>query len=375
MHASGRGICRLLAAWRPEEVPILGTVCIIDCSVYYMKKLRTAESVTEGHPDKMCDIISDSVLDACLEQDKDSRVACEVMINSAGTAIVAGEITSKAEIDIEALVYGVYPTCNRVLIDVQQQITALAATVANGGANDQGIMVGYACDETPELMPLPIVLAHRITKRLAEVRKSGLLPYLRADGKAQVTLRGSSIDTVVVSTQHDEHVSMETLREDILAHVLNVLPLTLQTTVLINRQAGRFESSGDTGLTGRKIVMDAYGPQVPDGGGAFSGKDASKLDRSGAYMLRHIAKSIVASGRAKRCKIEAAYCIGVAEPVALNVETFGTGNALDVEAYVRTFPLTPRGIVEYLGLQRPVYRQTACYGHFGNETYLWEGLV
>jgi S-adenosylmethionine synthetase len=296
------------------------------------------------------------------------------MVNSAGTCIVAGEITSKAQIDIESLVYEVWPTCSRVLIDLQQQSPALAATVASGGANDQGIVVGYACDETPELMPLPITLAHRITRRLAEVRKSGLLPYLRADGKAQVTVSEAGLETVIVSAQHDEAVDLNVLRADIAQHVLSVLPIHPNTRVLINRQTGRFEISADTGLTGRKIVMDAYGPQVPDGGGAFSGKDSSKLDRSGAYMLRHIAKAVVSSGRARRCQIEAAYCIGIAEPVALSVETFGTGKAVDVEAYVRTFPLTPEGIIEYLDLRKPIYKQTACYGHFGNVAFPWEKI-
>jgi S-adenosylmethionine synthetase len=341
-----------------------------------MRTLRTAESVTEGHPDKICDIISDSVLDACLSQDLFSRVACETMVNSAGTCVVAGEITTKARIDVEALVYEAWPTCSRVLIDLQQQSPALAVTVANGGANDQGIVVGYACDETPEFMPYPITLAHLLTRRLAEVRKSGLLPYLRADGKAQVTVHYDEgvpkIDTVVVSAQHDEEVDLNTLRADIREHVIETLPVTLQTTILVNRQAGRFETSADTGVTGRKIVMDSYGPQVPDGGGAFSGKDASKLDRSGAYMLRHIAKAVVSSGRAKRCQIEVAYCIGVAEPIAVQVDTFGTGQAFDIEAYVRTFPLTPEGIIEYLDLRRPIYRQTACYGHFGNNVFPWE---
>ena len=345
-----------------------------------MNTLRTAESVTEGHPDKMCDIISDIVLDACLEQDTQSRVACEIMVNSAGTCVVAGEITSKVKVDIEALVYEVWPECKRVLIDLQPQYPALATTVLQGGANDQGVMVGFACDETPELMPMPISLAHRVTRRLAEVRKSRLLPYLRADGKAQVTVSYGNgepigLDTVVVSVQHDEQVLLSTLREDIFTHVISGLPLLTESTkVLINRQAGRFETSADTGLTGRKIVMDAYGPQVPDGGGAFSGKDPSKLDRSGAYMLRHIAKAVVASGRAKRCQIEAAYCIGVADPVALHIDTFGTGKTLDVEAYVRTFPLTPFGIVEYLNLREMKYKPTACYGHFGNAAFPWEKI-
>jgi S-adenosylmethionine synthetase len=341
-------------------------------------KMLTAESVCEGHPDKMGDLISDSVLDAYLAQDPYSRVACEVMINSSGTCVVAGEVTSKAKVDIEALVYVVWPECKRVLIDLQPQYPALAATVLQGGANDQGVMVGFACDETSELMPMPITLAHRVTRRLAEVRKSGLLPYLRADGKAQVTVvyeNGEPIGlgTVVVSVQHDEQVLLGTLREDIFTHILSGLPLLTETTkVLINRQAGRFEISADTGLTGRKIVMDAYGPQVPDGGGAFSGKDPSKLDRSGAYMLRHVAKQVVVSGRATRCKIEAAYCIGVAEPVALHVDAFGTGKSFDIEAYVRTFPLTPEGIIEYLDLRKPIYKQTACYGHFGNAAFPWE---
>jgi S-adenosylmethionine synthetase len=333
-------------------------------------KMLTAESVCEGHPDKMCDIISDSVLDACLEQDKQSRVACEVMVNSAGTCVVSGEITSKAKVDIESLVYAVWPECKRVLIDLQQQYPALAATVSQGGANDQGVMIGYACDETPELMPMPITLAHRVTRRLAEVRKDGTLPYLRADGKAQVTVSYEDgepvgLDTIVVSAQHDEQVLLSTLREDIFTQVITDLPLlSASTKVLINAQAGRFENSADTGVTGRKIVMDAYGPQIPNGGGAFSGKDPSKLDRSGAYMLRHIARCAVASGLAKRCLIEAAYCIGVAEPVALHIDTFGTGT-VSTEWIRSNFNLTPRGIIESLGLLNMTYKPLACYGHFG----------
>jgi S-adenosylmethionine synthetase len=335
--------------------------------------LRTAESVCEGHPDKICDQISDAVLDACLEQDPQSRVACETMVNSAGTCIVAGEITSKARIDIEGIVYEIWPDAKRVLIDLQQQSPALAETVQNGGANDQGIVVGYACDETPEYMPLPITLAHAVARRLTQVRKDGTMPYLRPDGKAQVTVQGNTVHTVVVSAQHDEHVSLETLREDILEHVLCVLPLTLQSVVLVNRQVGRFEVSADTGVTGRKIVMDAYGPQVPDGGGAFSGKDPSKLDRSGAYMLRHIAKNVVASGLAKHVLIEAAYCIGVAEPVALRIDS--DGDARELREYVQGFPLTPGGIIDYLQLRKPIYRATAVGGHFGRGGVPWEYLV
>jgi S-adenosylmethionine synthetase len=338
-----------------------------------MKNLLTAESVTEGHPDKLCDLISDTILDAHLEQDPQSHVACETMVNSSGTTIVAGEITSWAHIDIEAIVYSVWPDAKRVLIDLQQQSPALAETVQNGGANDQGVIVGYACDETPEFMPLPITLAHAVTRRLTQVRKDGMMLYLRPDGKAQVTVQGDTVHTVVVSAQHNEHVSLETLRDDVIKHVLCVLPLTLQSTVLVNRQAGRFEVSADTGLTGRKIVMDAYGPQVPDGGGAFSGKDGSKIDRSGAYMLRHIAKNVVASGRAKHCLIEAAYCIGVAEPVALRIDS--DGDARELRDFVRGFPLTPGGIVDYLQLRRPIYKQTAVYGHFGKKGLSWEEII
>ena len=326
--------------------------------------MRTAESVCEGHPDKIADQISDSVVDSCLAQDPMSRVACEVMVNSAGTCVVAGEVTSRAAIDIEPLVYGVWPTCQRVLIDLQQQCPALAATVDAGGANDQGIVVGYACDETPELMPLPIVLAHRLTQRLAEVRKSGLLSYLLPDGKAQVSVSENGLEVVVISAQHDNQISLDTLRAEIRQHVLSVIPIRPETKILINPQAGRFEQSCDTGLTGRKIVMDAYGPQVPDGGGAFSGKDPSKLDRSGAYMARHIAKSAVAAGMAHRVKIELAYAIGVREPVAIDIET--DGDTREIAAYVRSFPSTPSGIIEYLNLRRPIYKNTACYGHFGS---------
>lgn len=328
--------------------------------------MRTAESVTEGHVDKICDIISDSVLDACLEQDPMSRVGCETMVTSAGTCIVAGEITSKAEIDIESLVYAVWPKCQRVMIDLQQQCPALAATVDAGGANDQGIVVGFATDETDTFMPLPIEYAHRLTRRLAQVRKEGLLPYLRPDGKSQVTIDAAGrTSVVVISTQHDEAVSRDTLRADILEHVIiHQIPLAFGTRVLVNPQEGRFHESCDTGLTGRKIVMDAYGPEVPDGGGAYSGKDPSKLDRSGSYMLRHVAKNVVASGRATHCKIEAAYCIGVREPVSIDIES--DGDRYEIEAYIRTFPLSTNGIIEYLDLRRPIYRATSCYGHFGS---------
>lgn len=371
--SSNWSVCWIFCTRRLKKSVILDVVCVVNCGIHIMKNLLTAESVTEGHPDKLCDLISDTILDAHLEQDPQSHVACETMVNSSGTTIVAGEITSWAHIDIEAIVYSVWPDAKRVLIDLQQQSPALAETVQNGGANDQGVIVGYACDETPEFMPLPITLAHAVTRRLTQVRKDGMMLYLRPDGKAQVTVQGDTVHTVVVSAQHNEHVSLETLRDDVIKHVLCVLPLTLQSTVLVNRQAGRFEVSADTGLTGRKIVMDAYGPQVPDGGGAFSGKDGSKIDRSGAYMLRHIAKNVVASGRAKHCLIEAAYCIGVAEPVALRIDS--DGDARELRDFVRGFPLTPRGIVDYLQLRRPIYKQTAVYGHFGKKGLSWEEII
>ena len=326
--------------------------------------MRTAESVTEGHVDKMCDRISDAVLDAHLAQDPMARVGCEVMCTSSGTCIVAGEITSKAEVDIQSIVYRIWPSCVHVIVDLKQQSPALSATV-DVGANDSGIVIGYATDETPDYMPLPIAMAHHLTCNLAGLRKSGLLPYLRPDGKAQVTVNGKDVTVIVISTQHDEMVSINRLRDDLRLHLLSAVPrLAPDVRIFINAQAGRFEESADTGLTGRKIIMDAYGPEVPDGGGAFSGKDASKLDRSGAYMLRHIARNVVSSGRAHKCKIEAAYCIGVREPVALDIRS--DGDRREIEAFVRTFPLNTPDIIEYLNLRRPIYEQTACYGHFGS---------
>jgi S-adenosylmethionine synthetase len=337
----------------------------------------TAESVTKGHPDLLADTCADAVLDSALEQDSHSKVACEVLLTG-NTAIVAGEITTRAQLNLPSIVHSVWPGCE-VLSKVQSQAPALTQTVDQGLAGDQGICLGYATDETPEMLPTPIALAHRLARRLEEVRESGLLIYLRADGKTQVSVEYEGdkpvrIATVVVSSQHDSAIDLDVLRSDLREHVVSILPLMDEDTrVLVNAQAGRFEiggPAGDTGLTGRKLAL-LYGPGM-SAGGALSGKDPSKLDRSGAYMLRHIAKAVVSSGRAKRCQIEAAYCIGVADPVALHVETFGTGLAFDVEAYVRTFPLTPEGIIEYLDLRRPIYRQTACYGHFGNAAFPWE---
>ena len=339
--------------------------------------LFTSESVSEGHPDKMADYIADLVLDACLEQDSRSHVACEVLL-SGNTAVVAGEITTRAEIDVRHIVHTVWPDC-AIISRIQRQAPALRAT-ASKGANDQGIIVGYACTDTPELMPLPIMLAHRLTKRLAEVRKAGTLPYLRADGKAQVTVAYDGefpvdVCNVVLSTEHDEEVSIEQLRADVRRKVIDPVIIGEEVCAFINAQAGRFEVGGpvaDSGLTGRKNVVDAYGPQVQIGGGSFSGKDPTKIDRSGAYMARHIAKAVVASGMAERVRIELAYCIGLKNPVAVSVDTFGTGDDADIAAFVRAFPLHTEGIIEYLGLRKPIYAGTTLYGHFGKPGLPWE---
>jgi S-adenosylmethionine synthetase len=365
------------------------------------KVLFTSESVTEGHPDKIADQISDAILDACLEQDPFSRVACETL-TATGLVVIAGEITTKAYVDFQSLVRGVVAaigydnalygfdsnTC-AVISTINKQSGDIAMGVDTGGAGDQGMMFGYATDETKELMPMPITLAHKLTRKLTEVRKSGLLSYLRPDGKSQVTVEYDEnqnpvrIDAVVISTQHAENVSSEELREAILKHVIQAtLPSTLldaDTKYHIN-PTGRFVIGGpmgDTGLTGRKIIVDTYGGMGRHGGGAFSGKDPTKVDRSAAYMARYIAKNIVAAGLAKRCEVQLAYAIGVAEPVSVLVDTFGTGlvSEAKLQALVRAnFKLTPKGIIESLNLRRPIYRKTAAYGHFGRdeEGFGWE---
>jgi S-adenosylmethionine synthetase len=365
------------------------------------RHLFTSESVTEGHPDKIADQISDAILDACLAQDPFSRVAAETL-TATGLVVIAGEITTKAYVDFQSLVRGVVAsigydnalygfdsnTC-AVISSINKQSGDIAMGVDTGGAGDQGMMFGYASDENAELMPTPIALAHKLSQKLTEVRKSGLLSYLRPDGKSQVTVEYDKdmnpvrVDAVVISTQHSENISTDDLRADILKHVIQAtLPsklLDADTKYHIN-PTGRFVIGGpmgDTGLTGRKIIVDTYGGMGRHGGGAFSGKDPTKVDRSAAYMARYIAKNIVAAGLAKRCEVQLAYAIGVAEPVSVLVETFGTGtvDSATLQKIVRAnFKLTPKGIIESLNLRRPIYRKTAAYGHFGraDKDFTWE---
>ena len=378
-----------------------------------MRKLFTSESVTEGHPDKVCDYISDSILDSYLEKDKNSRVACET-VASKGEIIVTGEITSNAEVDIEKIVRNTlkeigydnentdidYRTCN-VHINISKQSSDIAMGVDNSleskngiskqteGAGDQGIMFGFACDETEELMPLPIYLAHKLSKRLTTVRKEGIIDYLRPDGKTQVTVEYKGnvperIDTVVVSTQHKDNIEMNKLREDIKREVIDkVLPSNLiddNTKYFIN-PTGRFVIGGplgDSGLTGRKIIVDTYGGYSRHGGGAFSGKDSTKVDRSASYMARFIAKNIVANGFAKKCEIQLSYAIGVAKPISIFVDTFGTYTIPEeeiVKKIYKIFDLTPRGIIDYLKLDKPIYKSTTNYGHFGKKELSWEKVI
>ena len=363
--------------------------------------LFTSESVTEGHPDKIADQVSDAILDACLEQDPYSRVAAETL-TATGLVVIAGEITTKAYVDFQSLVRGVIAsigydnalygfdsnTC-AVISTINKQSGDIAQGVDTGGAGDQGMMFGYASNETAELMPAPISLAHKLTRQLSAVRKSGKLPYLRPDGKSQVTVeydengRPARIDAVVISSQHAEHISNEELHADILKYVIQaVLPaewLDEHTKYHIN-PTGRFVIGGpmgDTGLTGRKIIVDTYGGAGRHGGGAFSGKDPTKVDRSAAYVARYIAKNIVAAGLAERAEVQLAYAIGVAEPVSVRIETFGTGKVGDAkltELVRKNFSLTPKGIIDSLNLRRPIYRATAAYGHFGRTEpeFTWE---
>ena len=363
--------------------------------------LFTSESVTEGHPDKIADQISDAILDACLEQDPYSRVACETL-TCTGLVVVAGEITTKAYVDFQTVVRETVKeigyddalkgfdsnTC-AVISTINRQSPDIAQGVDTGGAGDQGMMFGYATNETPELMPTPISLAHKLAQKLSEVRKSGKMAYLRPDGKSQVTVEYDSnhkpvrVDAVVISTQHAEEVGNEQLRAEILEHVIQaVIPAELldaDTKYHIN-PTGRFVIGGpmgDSGLTGRKIIVDTYGGMGRHGGGAFSGKDSTKVDRSAAYMARYIAKNVVASGLADRCEVQLAYAIGVADPVSIRVDTFGTGKVGEqrlVELVRENFKLTPKGIIESLNLRRPVFKKTAAYGHFGRtgDTFTWE---
>lgn len=363
--------------------------------------LFTSESVTEGHPDKVADQISDAILDALLKDDPFSRVACETFVTT-GMALVGGEITTNTYADIPALVrqvikdigyidasYGMDSEMCAVLTTIDQQASDIALGVDTAGAGDQGMMFGFANSDTPEHMPLPIQLAHRMAHKLAEVRKNGLLPYLRPDGKTQVSVRyidgkPVAVETVVLSTQHAPDVTQKQIREDVLEHVIfKVLPEGLfdKDTLKIHiNPTGRFVLGGphaDAGLTGRKIIVDTYGGFARHGGGAFSGKDPTKVDRSACYAVRHVAKNVVAAGLAEKCSIQVAYAIGVAEPVSVMVETFGTGNIPDEEItsiIVKNIDLTPAGIIDRLDLRQPFYLRTAAYGHFGRtgEGFTWE---
>lgn len=373
-----------------------------------MKRFYTAESVTEGHPDKLCDLIADSILDECLKQDPEAKVACEVLATR-GHILIAGEITSKYEPYVfwtakEVLEKVGYPS-GEIQMDarIHHQSPDIAGALAcplekrkrvqkpafesEYGAGDQGVMIGYACEETPQKMPMPVVLANRITAELSACRKSRYIEGILPDGKAQVTVEYDNgkplrLDCVVVSCQHEEEKDMRKLekeiREKVLLPALRLLPPDENTRILIN-PSGRFVQGGldaDTGLTGRKLMVDAYGSQVPHGGGAFSGKDGSKADRSGAYMARYIAKNMVAAGLASRCQVSLGYAIGVAQPVMVQVDTFGTGKACAddclAQAVPLVFDLTPKQIIDTLRLKRPIFRQTAAYGHFGRKEFPWE---
>jgi S-adenosylmethionine synthetase len=362
--------------------------------------LFTSESVTEGHPDKIADQISDSILDAILAQDPVGRVACETLVTT-GLAIVAGEITTSCYVDFPSIVretirevgytrgkYGFDSETCAVLSSIHGQSPDIAQGVDPGGAGDQGLMFGYACTETPELMPMPIMLAHKLVKGLSDRRRDSSMDYLRPDGKSQVSIeydggRPVRVDTIVVSTQHSPTVTNETLREDITEKIVNkVIPkemMDAKTRILIN-PTGRFVVGGphgDAGVTGRKIIVDTYGGAAPHGGGAFSGKDPTKVDRSACYMARYVAKNVVAAGLAERCMVQLAYAIGVAEPVSVLIDTYGTGTVNDekISELVRAhFKLTPRGIIESLDLRRPIYKKTAAFGHFGRTEpeFTWE---
>lgn len=367
-----------------------------------MKKYYfTSESVTEGHPDKLCDLISDNILDEYLKQDENSRVAVETFA-SKDKITVAGQVTSNGEVDIENLVRNVikkvgydnektdmdYRTC-KIDINITKQSSDIAMGVDVGGAGDQGIMFGYATDETENYMPYAIDMAHKLAKRLADVRKENEITYLRPDGKTQVTIEYEDnmpkrIDTILISTQHLEEVTMDRLKKDLIEKVINVVVpkemMDENTKIYIN-PTGRFVIGGplgDTGLTGRKIIVDTYGGYSRHGGGAFSGKDASKVDRSASYMLRHIAKNIVANGYAKKCELQVSYAIGMEKPISIWVNTFGT-NKIPEEDIIKMieekFDLTPNGIIKYLDLKKPIYTKTTNYGHFGKEEMPWEKVI
>lgn len=364
--------------------------------------LFTSESVSEGHPDKVADQISDAVLDAMLKEDPTSRVACETLVTT-GLALVSGEVTTKAYVDIQELVrqtirrigytsdaYRFDADSCGVISTIHQQSPDIAMGVDTGGAGDQGMMFGYACDQTPELMPMTISFAHKLVKKLSEIRKNGTaMPYLRPDAKSQVTIEYDEnkkpvrVDTVVVSTQHDPDATQDRIKHDVIENVIkDVIPASLldSKTVYHVNPTGRFEIGGphgDTGLTGRKIIVDTYGGWGAHGGGAFSGKDPTKVDRSAAYASRHIAKNIVAAGLASECLVQVAYAIGVAQPVSIYVNTYGTGKIPDekIAAIVhKNVDMTPKGIIKRFNLQRPIFLATAAYGHFGRPEFEWEKL-
>ena len=377
-----------------------------------MRKFFSSESVTEGHPDKLCDFISDSILDSFIEKDPNSRVACEC-VASKGEIYITGEISSSANVDIENVARNTikevgynnadvdidYRTC-KIIINISKQSQDIALGVDSSletkkgelesiGAGDQGLMFGFACSETKELMPLPISLAHKLAERLTFVRKTNVIDYIRPDGKVQVTVEYDNdipirVDTIVISTQHLPNIEMEQLKKDLMQNVIKpIVPSELldeNTKYLIN-PTGRFVIGGplgDSGLTGRKIIVDTYGGYSRHGGGAFSGKDPSKVDRSASYMARHIAKNVVANGYAKKCEVQLAYAIGVAKPVSVYIDTFGTNTIPEEEIQNRInkhFDLTPTGIINYLDLKRPIYKQTTNYGHFGKENLPWEKII